>query len=266
MTRNLFYIIILFLASCTLPEEKELKAGISVEEPTVIQTYDTNAAMNPPAIPLPITPRQKEPSGIYQGVLSMDHKIEQTVQFNDNHTFRLQERYLDKSKKDSMVLTEGTWSPSNGYIWLYKDQVVRARYKWVGDDLKYFNPESKKVYSMQPLQDIASNQTWKNKGNSGVEFYGIGNEPSWNIELDKKDSLKFHLREWEKPMQLKIHTFNQSGDSLIYNAGNDSTTINLVILPYFCNDGMSDYIYSHRVRVKYNNQVMTGCGMVYKKP
>lgn len=252
------------LTGCTLPEEKEIRAEMKdVESPIIIETYDTNAALRTPALPLPITPAQREPRGIFRGILFLNEKIEQTVAFNNNNTYRLQEKYLNDDK-DSIVTIEGTWAPSDGFIWLYKDQVVRARYKFEDNILKYFNPVSSKTYPMLQIDDIMDNETWKKKEKSGLVFYGIGNEPFWNIAVGNYDSLSFMLADWARPLQLKINYTSNSGDTLAFIGMNDSTKISVTILPYFCSDGMSDYVYRNMVRVKFNNQVYNGCGIIFK--
>jgi uncharacterized membrane protein len=265
--RTLFYIGLTCLASCTLPEEKELKKEERArqQETTVIQTIDTNLARKMPEAPsLPTIAKIREPKGVYHVVLDVNGKMEQTVAFNSDYSYRMQERYLDKG--DSVVITEGNWNPSNGYIWLYKDQVVRGRYKWQGETLQYFNPESKKSYPMHALTDVMSNAVWVEKGKMGFQFYGIGNEPFWSVELNKRDSLKFFLADKEHPVEMKIQTVKRSGDSTTYFATNDSAILRMTLLPFFCSDGMSDFVYRNQVLIHYKREIYRGCGMVYKKP
>ena len=265
MIRNVIYITILaLLAGCTLPEEKAIREEMEeMEKPVIIESHDTNAAMKIPVLPLPITPAIRKPHGIYRGSFTLNGKIEQTVAFYPDNTFRLEERYLKKAR-DSMVVTEGTWAPSNGYIWLYKDQIVRARYKWDGPVLHYYNPATKGGYAMTPLEGIMENKTWNAKSNTGIIFYGIGNEPFWNIEIRNNDSLSFALAGWKEPMKFRIGSTRNSGDTLAYSSSRDSNHISVTILPFFCSDGMSDYVYRNKVQLRFNNEVYTGCGMVYK--
>ena len=219
------------------------------------QKANTDAALAPQIKPI------KEPSGIYQTQLPYNDssKMEQTIQFYANHTYHLQEKF----KKDSIVLTKGNWTPSDGFIWLYKDQLAYGRYKWKGNVLQYFDPRYNKSYSMQKLTDIMSNSVWRNKKTQGVVLFGIGNEPFWSVELNK-DTVSFLLSEWEEPVKMKREETNQAQDSTIYLARTDSTRLKLIVLPYFCNDGMSEHVYPNKVVVQYNKQTYRGCGVAYQ--
>ena len=203
-----------------------------------------------------------KPSGIYQAVLPLSEKIKQTVAFYNDYTYQLQEEYSN-NKKDSIVLITGNWSPSDGFIWLYKDQVVRARYNWKEDTLQYYNPLSRKSISMHSMPDAMENKTWQNRKTQGTVFFGIGNEPFWSIE-NTRDSLYFQMSEWPAPMQMKLSNTITSSDSIAFTAQNDSSQLRVTVFPLFCNDGMSDFIYRNRIRVQYNNQVYNGCGVLFR--
>ncbi|HYC30398.1 MAG TPA: hypothetical protein VEB42_16300, partial [Chitinophagaceae bacterium] len=170
-----------------------------------------------------------------------------------------------RDKKDSVSVIRGTWSPSDGYIWLYKDQVVRARYTWQGDQLHYFSPQLKKTIGMSPMVDIMSNAVWKEKPKQGITLFGIGNEPFWSVEVNNRDSLFFLLSEWSQPVKLRIEDKKATADSVAYSAKNDSVSIRLSIYPLFCSDGMSDHVYKNKIRVRYNGTIYNGCGMLYKQ-
>ena len=263
--RKLFFLLLLVYTACTFPEEKKVNQ-LSKPDTTVIETNDVNnAALDTfNSIALPTVQKIKSPTGIYQTTLHLNNKIEQTIAFNSDFTYRLQEKYIT-AKKDSVVITEGTWTPSDGFIWLYKDQIVRGRYKWKGDTLQYYNPVMKKNFSMNHLQDAMQNVTWRNKGKEGVVVFGTGNEPFWNIELDNKDSLSFLLSEWDGPLRMKIDSSFNNHDSIGYSARNDSAQIRVTIFPHFCSDGMSDFIYRNKIKVQYNQQVYNGCGIIYSR-
>lgn len=266
MSRFIFLSLI-FFSACTLPEEKKAKEEAQRQDTTVLQSNDINTASTngndfDTTASLPPVKTIKKPIGIYQTVLPFDKKMEQTVIFNKDLTYRLEEKY---PVKDSTVITEGNWSPSDGYIWLYKDQIVRARYKWNGDKLQYYSPQLKKSFAMNSLKDIMQNDAWKNKAEQGIIVYGIGNEPFWRIEYDNKDTISFLLADWEHPVKMKMDSSFTTKDSTVYIARKDSAKIHLTVFPYFCNDGMSDFTYRNKIKVQYNQQVYKGCGMIYNK-
>lgn len=263
--RKLFFLLLIFYTACTLPEKKKENQLSKKPDTTIIETNNYAAATKDTvtSIALPAVRKIKSPTGIYQTILPSENKVEQTIEFNSDLTYQLQEKYFTE-KKDSVVITEGTWTPSDGFIWLYKDQVVRGRYKWKGDTLQYFSPVVKKGFSMNRLQDAERNAAWRNKGKQGIVVFGLGNEPFWNVELTNKDSLSFLLSEWEHPLRMKIDSSFNDNDSIAYTAHRDSVQIRVTIFPHFCSDGMSDFIYRNKVKVQYNQQVYTGCGIVYK--
>jgi len=247
-----------------LPEEKRARQLSEKSDTTIMQANDANeAALDTiDAISLPVVKKIKSPNGIYQAVVS-NNKIEQIIAFNSDLTFQLQEKYTT-DEKDSTVTTEGTWMPSDGFIWLYKDQVARGRYKWKGDTLQFYNPVLKKNFSMHHLQDAIENPAWKYKDREGVIVFGVGNEPFWKVELDKQDSISFLLSEWDQPVKLKADSSFNSKDSVGYIAKSDSAQILVTIFPHFCSDGMSNFVYRNKMKVQYNRQVYNGCGIIYK--
>jgi uncharacterized membrane protein len=266
--RQGLYLLILFFSACTLPEEKnaELLAKDDLQDSSSMRSdasYNAEKTDNTPSLKLPVKPAIKKPQGIYRATLPFNGKMEQTVAFYNDLTYQLQEKYIN-GKKDSIVVTQGNWSPSDGYIWLYKDQVVRGRYTWKGDILQYFSPLTKKNFAMEQVPDVMSNDIWKKRKDQGLALSAVGNEPFWNVQITKQDSISLMMPEWNKPLTLKISDAKSTADSTTYFAKNDSTQLRLTVLPYFCSDGMSDFLYSNKVRVQYNNQVLNGCGVAFR--
>lgn len=208
-------------------------------------------------------PAMKKPAGMYRIILTEagEPRIEQTISF-ENHNYLLQERYLNA--KDSVVLTEGSWAVSDGFIWLYRDQLAAGRYAWKGEELQYYDPVEKKRLAMEKLTPIAHNEKLMAKKNEGIVFFGVGNEPFWNVQLERGDSLRFSLAEWPQALKMKLASAELVNDSTIYLAENDSARLRVVLLPYFCSDGMSDFTYSYQVQAHFNGHVYKGCAIVYK--
>lgn len=252
-------------AACTLKEEKEAAMQDTVHRRVSVAAHPGFADTSLEPVPTAQPAALKAPQGLYQFYLPWKGKtrIEHTVRFRPDHTYEVQERY--EGEPDSIVHSTGTWAPSNGFIWLYKEQVVYARYRWKGDTLQYFDPKYKKQYPLSRQQDILDNALWRNKGKEGNKVFAIGNEPFWNVEVSAKDSIRFLLSEWTQPLSMPLEGTRLSGDSTIFTARNDSVTLTLTILPQFCNDGMSDNLYPHKVQLLYNHQVYRGCGVLYSK-
>ena len=226
-------------------------------------TDTINYAANEDSLLL-VTNTIKPPEGIYQGVLPCDgcKGLEQTVSFNPDLTYRLQEIKLGK-KGEAPFTVAGTWKPSEGIIWLYKEGVVQARYTWQGDTLVYMDAKTGKRHPMRKLTSAKDNDVWHAKGAAGLEFYGVGNEPFWNVEVDEQKSIRFHLAEWAAPQQFKAVAPQVMGDSTLYVTKNDSVLLRVIIYNTFCSDGMSDFVYAQSVKVLYNGQTYRGCGIKY---
>jgi len=205
-----------------------------------------------------LAPAIKKPSGIYQFLLPYDAntRILHTIAFYAN-TFRLQEEYV--GKKDSIVITEGTWAPSQGFIWLYKDQLARGRYVWKGDTLQYFSPRQNKKYSLSKLTPASANKVWMDKKNAGAVLFAVGTEPFWSVEINKRDSIIVSMPDWTEPLRVKISAVNQQRNETVYQTTSDS--LRVIISPYFCSDGMSDFIYTNKITLHHGGKIYQGCGM-----
>ncbi len=214
-------------------------------------------------VSIPKPQKIKNPSGIYSVNIPSPHQREHTIKFFANNQFQLQEKYKD-GVEDSIVITQGTWAPSNGFIWLYRDNVAWGRYKWQGKSLAYFNTEDDKTLPMRELTDVMNTKTWQEKLNENVTVFGIGTEPFWSIEHRDGDTLSFLLADKGVPVNLKLASRLTIKDSTIYVAGNDSMQLKMVVLPFFCSDGMSDNVYQNRILVQFNNQKYSGCGVAFR--
>lgn len=255
----------IFLLSCgTKPEETETKVAVQTTDsvplaPAVQVTAadtDTSFAKAVQTEESPVAPSLKSPSGIYRFMLPYeDGKILHTIAFYPG-TFRLQEEY--PGRKDSTVITEGTWAPSEGFIWIYKDQIARGRYKWNGDTLQYYSPRLKRLFSMQELTPVTVNKSWQQNKATGNLLHGVGNEPFWSIDVTKTDSLVLNMPDWNAPLRVKINEVNAAKDSTVFAAATDS--LKLTVYPAFCSDGMSDFLYTQKLKLVYKGQTYKGCG------
>jgi uncharacterized membrane protein len=55
-----------------------------------------------------------------------------------------------------------------------------------------------------------------------------------------------------------MNTASASADSTVYTADNDSLLV--TVYPLFCSDGMSDFLYTQKIKLVYKGQTYTGCG------
>ena len=237
--------------------------ALSIHTPTDTTERDTtNYALNTDSIKMTLN-NTTPPEGVYQVMLPCTNckGIEHTVLFNRDLSYRLEERVLDRA--DEVTKTIGAWKPVKGDIWLYKDSSVVARYTWRGDTLHYIDLQSGVHIPVRPVPSASSNSAWQQKGAEGIEFFGIGNEPFWNIAIDEQKSIVFTLADWSKPVSFKASKPVVAADSTVYQSRTDSAKLRVVIYNTFCSDGMSDNVYNHKVKVTYNTDVYEGCGIRY---
>lgn len=206
-------------------------------------------------------PPLKRPSGMYQLLIRRNGEpaIEQTVDFRGSD-YLLEEKYL---ANDSVVVKEGTWSPSGKYIWLYHDQLVAGRYTWNGNTLQYYDPQQKRSIAMNKLLPIENNKSLMRKGQEGLIMFGLGNEPFWNVQLDTAEVVTFRLADWSTGVRLQLLEQEEESDKNLYLAANDTSRIRISVLNQFCSDGMSDFTYRYKLIVDYNGRIYRGCALLY---
>ncbi len=209
----------------------------------------------------PVSVPVKNPEGLFRFNYSIDsQQVEHTIQFNRDKSFRLEEKYYPGEK---IMVSNGHWSPSDGYIWIYNQQVLRGRYKWNGDTLQYFSPSRNQAFPMMQSPSIQSNKVWQEKRNQGILFFGIGNEPFWSVEVAGDNKINFQLSDWNAPETFNVTSSVNKDGMLVYNGTGDTAMISLTIYRQFCSDGMSDFVYPRKVEVQLGNTSFSGCGMLY---
>ena len=252
---NLRFIPLLALCLACHQQAKEEPLPVDSVPTNDTGVYDTTSFK--PDTPLTQPSTVPPPPGAYRALLP--GSLEHTLAFYPGRRYRLEER---KGFKASATKTEGEWSASGTNLLLYKEGAVVGKYRWQGDTLVYLL--GGKEYRLERLMSAMDNDVWRAKKKEGIEFFGVGNEPFWNVEVDEQKSIAFHLSEWTKPLAFPPAKPLSRGDSIVYTTANDSATLRVVIYHTFCSDGMSDYHYDQKVKVVYNGRLYSGCGLLYK--
>jgi uncharacterized membrane protein len=210
------------------------------------------------------------PSGAYQGVFPCQDcdGLQQTILFRPDKTFKQEQ--LIWGRNEIPKISEGSWTRKNGKIELSqngKNAMVLVKKKDTlftvsigGVDL---NNSSKYFLTTRSL--ARDNPVWLDKQKKGIDFAAAGNEPFWNLEIDKERSISFKLGDWKKPLMIPIEKPLITKDSIFYKLKADTTKWTISIYPQFCNDGMSDYLYQYKVSVDYNGVNYRGCGVMLSK-
>jgi uncharacterized membrane protein len=205
--------------------------------------------------------------GFYHGVLPCKdcQGIKHTLLLKDSGRFKLEEFTLGKNTFPEKE--EGRWARAGDSIRLMANQKLIATYFILNDTLKLRFREGMAItdslaknYWIARHPNAAYNAAWRKKAEQGVDFYAIGNEPFWNLEISKQ-SISFKIADLPKPVTATASAPRVTKDSSFYSA-ND---LQITIYNEFCSDGMSDNLYEHRVHVVYKGETFKGCGVRFRK-
>ena len=253
--------VLLLIWACNTgtPTETSLtvqdSTGLIVDSTTV---YDTLIS---------VPPRDTVLFGFYQGVLPCRdcQGIRHTLLLKDSGRFKLEEFVMGKDMFPEKL--EGRWTRQDDSLRLQANRQIIATYFVSKDTLKLAYREGRAVvdslsksYAVVRHPFAATNPVWKNKFTSGIDFYGIGNEPFWNIEIDNEKSISFKLADLPKALVFPAVKPRISKDSIFYSTSLPDAKLEVSIYNEFCNDGMSDNFYEYRVHVRYKGETFKGCG------
>lgn len=87
------------------------------------------------------------------------------------------------------------------------------------------------------------------KLDKGIEFYAIGNEPSWGLDLDFEDGFKFKTMEYEFNCPAVEGHKAEDADVTIFRAKTEAGEMIISLFGTACTDNMSGEKFSHRVEV-----------------
>ena len=210
--------------------------------------------------------------GFYQGLLPCTNcqGIKHTLLLADSGRFKLEEFTLGKSTFPKK--TEGRWSKQGDSLRLTANRELLITYYIQKDTLRVGHWEGnpiadsvKKQYWIARQPNAARNQAWQKRAQSGVDFYAIGNEPFWNLEIDRERAISFRIADLPKPLIFNARNPRIDKDSTYYLVDSATGRLEVTVYNEFCSDGMSDNLYEHRVHVKYKGQTFKGCGVYLKR-
>ncbi len=96
------------------------------------------------------------------------------------------------------------------------------------------------------------------------DFWCIGTEPFWNIQISKIEN----LIDFYDPMEQKNYHFEYSDpknekNRIVYTAKNKTDKIQITIKTEACSDGMSERTYQHAAEINLNGNSFKGCAIKY---
>lgn len=203
--------------------------------------------------------------GAYEGTFPCKDcdSIRQIILFKADHNFS-QEQILAKGQ--SLHKSSGEWRTNGEFVELFQNHKKEIVFRFKNDTLFAINindvPVTDSLKYMLSKRALASDNTaWEPKRSEGVEFIGIGNEPFWNIEI-QKEKIKLKMADWNHPVAGDIRGIENSIDSTVYHIISNKMEWTIIILPQFCSDGMSDFLYEYKVEVTYDGRQLEGCGIL----
>lgn len=256
----LYACILAGITSCNLFSDKSESS-----DTVTLKSTDTITVTKDSIITPPIT--YSIPAGFFQGMLPCNgcEGIQQTIFFETDNTYKLEE--LNWGSKQPARKQNGRWEKKGDTILLYTRNTVASRFQFKSDSLYTVFRDGKTIGTTEMQQFIlvrkpsgTANDAWRQKGEQGIDFYAIGNEPFWNIEIDNERMILFKVADWQKPIIVPIEIPKTFRDSIVYIIP-DSNKLRITILNEFCGDGMSDFLYEQKVHVRYKGQLFKGCGM-----
>ena len=254
-------LFVLCLASCNLFDKKAQPGTDTL----TIKSTDTVRLTKDSIINLPVS--YAIPSGFYQGMLPCKgcEGIQQTILFESDNSFKMEE--VNWGTRTPPRKQEGKWEKKADTILLYVNNKLTSKFRFHLDSLatlfrdgKMIDPSDMPHYLLLRKTSAGANTAWRQKGEQGIDFYGVGNEPFWNIEIDNEKMILFKLADWQKPVIVPIEKPKIYKDSTVYIIP-DSTRLRITIMNEFCSDGMSDFLYEQKIQVRYKGQLYKGCGM-----
>jgi uncharacterized membrane protein/uncharacterized lipoprotein NlpE involved in copper resistance len=260
------YLLLLVIAACNANTSKDTSIAVS---DTLGVVPDSTATSE---FSIPWSAADTALLGFYEGVLPCKdcQGIKHTLLLKDSGRFKLEEFTLGRSTFPDK--REGRWTRAGDSIRLMANQKIILTYHIEKDSLKIGYQEGNPIpdsvsknYKIARRPDAAANAIWKKKANAGVDFYAMGTEPFWSLEMDKEKSIAFKVADLPKPLMFAIRAPRVNKDSTYYVVDSANSRLEVTVFNEFCSDGMSDNMYEYRVHVRYKGQAFKGCGTYLRK-
>ena len=210
------------------------------------------------------------PVGFYQGMLPCKNceGIQRTIIFTADYQYKMEE--LNWGKGTQARMTSGTWEKEKGKFVLYREAKAVAEYKLVKDSLINTKNNGNVIPDSLSAQNVLfkkntapENASWKKRRADGIDIIGNGNEPFWNIEIDREKLILFKFSVNEKPVIVPIEMPLVTRDSTVYSVRTEAgEPLRIAILSKFCNDGVSDHVYEYQMSAAYKGRTYKGCAVI----
>lgn len=205
-------------------------------------------------------------AGYYTGVIPCNdcRNITRRILFLADHRFHMKDEFNGSEAVPQE--TEGRWQTTNDQLQLLVNNAVTRRFAVTSKGLSELSLTGAPV-ALYPDSYLsrkiigADNIAWMEKKAAGIDFFALGNEPFWLMEIDRDKQISFLRVDSSAPTVFPYAAAAQQNGQYIYNVQKDSASIQIIITPQFCTDGMSDNWYEFKVEAKYNGIMYMGCGV-----
>lgn len=205
-------------------------------------------------------------TGYYTGIAPCAdcRNILRKILFLPDHRFHMMDEY--DGKEAPPVQADGQWQTKNNQLQLLVNNRVIKRFAVTSKGLSELNnsgtPVSNRSDAYLKRKMIgADNTAWMEKKAAGIDFFSLGNEPFWLMEIDKDKQISFLQVDNEKPVVFPYVAAEVQNGQWTYNVQNETDKLQIVITRQFCSDGMSDNWYEYKVDLNFNGTAYTGCGV-----
>jgi uncharacterized lipoprotein NlpE involved in copper resistance len=222
----------------------------------------------------------KKKGGVFFGMLPCSDcpRIIYSIQLNLDYTYRAEILYQGKQNK---IVDKGNYKITAKDIIVLNNDDSTLRYFFIHPDKlelldqngKHYPEQIASSYFLNDMKDITSDRleedkknTQKMKADLGYDFYAMGDNPSWNLDLDFDKQFRLititGIKFYAPPVEGEI-----SGDSLVttYRSESESGNIIIIVSKQNCTR-ITREIYDYRVEVIIKNPDGTdplyfdGCG------
>lgn len=254
---------IIIFYSCNEPVKQKKEETVYVSDTTRVQ--DTVVFIKDSTMAQ--TFADSLPDGAYQGMFPCKdcEGIQNTIIFSSDKNYSREEMPWGSPAKPYRA--KGKWERKNNRIVLYANGQPELVFKYGKDTLINVESNGNRIgdsskYILTKRSLATENKSWDQKRNQGIDFIGMGNEPFWSLEIDNEKMILFKLADWKKPMIVPIEKPFVKNDSTYYSLMNGDVAWSVTILPQYCSDGMSDFLYQQKVIVCYKGVAYKGCGVM----
>ena len=177
---------------------------------------------------------------------------------------RFTETRFYEDRSDEPFVKSGKWRINDDTLTIYKDDedfkkqfiIDHPELTLLDQDGNIITGETRDMYrlSYNPEEESIRNHH-KSLKEEGYIFTASGNEPFWNVRLNKDHQLS--LRTPGEPERVfESDLTRENGEASI-----KSDELTVKISPLKCRDTMSGFLFSHTVEVKYEDYNYSGCGL-----